>query len=208
MPEGGLRKSCESTDIADYVRIEPALMRAKRRFGHTATFSIKSKGQVTHFSRDRHQESAESPAPPSGSRSSVPTVLCRSKQNWTSPQDCACEHRPRQSLAAALPAFGHAGLGSNASAPNNPTTCEPQRLARSLHYPQPGTQNEFTDQKTQTGPDRSSDRKNIPIPRISDSVAPAHTLFGCVGTDAGSHYHYHYRAVIDLGRSDPDCKRH
>ena len=41
---------------------------------------------------------------------------------------------------------------------------------------------------------------------VSDSVPPAHRPFGWLGTDAG--YRYHYCAAIDLGRSDPDCKRH
>src|SRR5207249_947173 len=88
----------------------------------------------------------------------------------------------------------------------DPTTCELCRLAWSLHYSQPGTQNESTDQKTHTDLDKMSDPKNTSIPHVSDSMAPAHPLFGCVGTGAGCLYHY--CAAIDLGRSDPDCKRY
>src|SRR5579864_7710485 len=108
--------------------------------------------------------------------------------------------------AAALPAFGHASWGRIDQPLIDSTTCELRRLAWSLHYSQPGTQNESTDQKTHTDPDKTSDPKNSSIPRGSDSVLSAHPRFGWLG--AGARTRYRYCAAIDSGRSDPDCKRH
>src|ERR1700686_4559194 len=99
------------------------------------------------------------------SRSAARQLSADPKQDWTLPHSCARDHRPRWSLAAALPAFGHVGWGRIHQPLINPTTCELDRLAWCLHYSQPGTQNESTDQKTHRGPDRTPNPKNIVTPR-------------------------------------------
>ena len=48
MPEGGRGKLFESIDIAECVRMEPALMRAKPRCGHGMSFSKKQEGQAAN----------------------------------------------------------------------------------------------------------------------------------------------------------------
>ncbi|HXJ14408.1 MAG TPA: hypothetical protein VN749_16430 [Candidatus Eisenbacteria bacterium] len=49
VPEGGPAKLFESTDIAECVRMEPALMRAKPRCGHVVTFSKSKKAGWLFF---------------------------------------------------------------------------------------------------------------------------------------------------------------
>jgi hypothetical protein len=168
VPERSRGKLFKSADIAELVRMEPALMRAKPRCGHGVALSISKKAKLPFVERTA-QECAELPALPSTLIRFADfclLVLNRIGRGLTIvPATIA--------LAAALPAFGHAGRGLDTSALMNPTTCELCRLAWSLHYSQPGTQNESTDQKILTAADRTSDSKNILIPRVFDSVSPA-----------------------------------
>ena len=101
--------------------MEPALMRAKPRCGHGTSFSKEREGQAA----DCLFEAAGS-------------------GNLASQQFHFLQHQPCDFVpvtitrAAALPAFGHAEPGWDESPLLDPTTCEPCRLAWSLHYSQPG----------------------------------------------------------------------
>ena len=58
---------------------------------------------------------------------------------------------------------------------------------------------------TQGPPGRTPDPKKISIPLSLILWLQVAILSVAWGTDAGAR---HYCAAIDLGRSDPDCKRH
>ena len=143
MPEGGRGKLFESIDIAECVRIEPALMRAKPRCGHGVAFSIKQEGQVAYFfetagssnlaSQQFHHRQqisfADSCVP-------VPNRIVRGSRLRLRPS-LTRQHCPHS---------GTPNLAGMRRPLIDPITCELCRLAWSLHYSQRGTQNESTDQ--------------------------------------------------------------
>lgn len=114
VPEGSRGKLFESREIAECIWIKGAPMRAKPRCGHGMSFSKKQEGQAA----DCFFEAAGSCNPVTVSPSAA-----------DQPCDCCVPvlYRIGRVLAivpatiahaAALPAFGHAELGWDASGPN------------------------------------------------------------------------------------------
>ena len=109
VPEGGRGKLFESREIAEWVRMKPALMRAKPRCGHHMSISQKQEGQAADCFRGGHLASQQS-----------------HHAQYISLADCFVSFQSEEVLrlppativrGAALPAFGHAEPGWDASAP-------------------------------------------------------------------------------------------
>ena len=174
------------TEIAECIWTKGAPMRAKPRCGHGVSFSKKQEGQAANcFFRGGRQRQSSQPCD-----CCVP-VLNRIGRGLAIVLPATIAH------AAALPAFGHAEVGSDASAPNRSNNLRAVQVGMVAALLTAGNANESTEQKTHTGHDRTSDPKSIFIPRGSDSVPTAHPPFGWLGTDARTRYHY--RAAVDLG---------
>jgi len=105
------------TEIAECIWTKGAPMRAKPRCGHGVSFSKKQEGQAANcfFRGGRQRQSSQSTVPPYAADQPcdccVP-VLNRIGRGLAIVLPATIAH------AAALPAFGHAELGSDASAPN------------------------------------------------------------------------------------------
>jgi len=100
VPEGGRGKLFESIEIAECVRIEPALMRAKPRCGHGAAFSMKQERQAAnYFFEAAGSGNLASQQFHLRGRSALRLSCAGSEQNRTRSRDRACDHSSRGSIA-------------------------------------------------------------------------------------------------------------